>query len=54
MRDGAEIDLDLDVTQRMIEDDTEYVNKLDQVIPAFTQANNLLTADNEFLELERI
>lgn len=50
MRDGAEMDLDLEITQRMIEDEEEYIEKINMVIPKIQDANLLIKQENEILE----
>lgn len=52
MRDGAEMDLDLEITQRMIEDEEDYIEKINMVIPKLQDANLLIKQENEMLEKE--
>lgn len=52
MRDGAEMDLDLEITQRMIEDEEDYIEKINMVIPQIQDSNLVLSMENEMLEKE--
>jgi len=52
MRDGAEMDLDLDVTQRMLENDDQDVNRMGNVINAVNTACAILEDDNQILAQE--
>jgi len=52
MRDGAEMDLDLEITQRMIEDEEDYIEKINMVIPKIQDSNLLIKQENEMLEKE--
>lgn len=52
MRDGAEMDLDLEITQRMIEDEEDYIEKINMVIPQIQDANLVLKMENEMLDKE--
>jgi len=52
MRDGAEMDLDLEITQRMIEDEEDYIEKINMVIPKLQDSNLLIKQENEMLEKE--
>jgi len=53
MRDGAEMDLDLDVTQRMIEDAEEWITNTDKVLTKVISANDLVKQENDILEEEK-
>jgi len=52
MRDGAEMDLDLDVTQRMLENDDQDVNRMGNVVNAVNTACAMLEDDNQILAQE--
>jgi len=52
MRDGAEMDLDLDVTQRMLENDEQDVGRMGEVVNAVSTACTMLEDDNEILTQE--
>mmetsp|Transcript_60995 Transcript_60995/g.132138 ORF Transcript_60995/g.132138 Transcript_60995/m.132138 type:complete len:94 (+) Transcript_60995:2417-2698(+) len=52
MRDGAEMDLDLDITQRMLENDHKDVNNMADVISAVSTGCTLLSNENSMLEEE--
>jgi len=52
MRDGAEMDLDLDVTQRMLENDEQDVSRMGDVVSAVRTACAMLEDDNEILAQE--
>lgn len=49
MRDGAEMDLDLDVTQRMLENDEQDVQNMHDVVGAVSSACDMLEDDNLLL-----
>lgn len=52
MRDGAEMDLDLDVTQRMLENDEQDVGRMEDVVHAVNSACGMLEDENGILEQE--
>lgn len=52
MRDGAEMDLDLDVTQRMIENDSNDVSNMDEVIKTLESTCGMLDDENKLLDDE--
>jgi len=52
MRDGAEMDLDLDITQRMLENDQKDVQNMDDVLTAVTSSCDMLENENRLLEQE--
>lgn len=52
MRDGAEMDLDLDITQRMLENDEKDVADMTDVVAAVGQSCDVLDKENEILEQE--
>jgi len=52
MRDGAEMDLDLDITQRMLENDERDVKNMGDVIAAIGQSCDVLDKENQILEQE--
>lgn len=52
MRDGAEMDLDLDITQRMLENDGKEVANMADVVSAVSTGCTLLTNENAMLEEE--
>jgi len=52
MRDGAEMDLDLDVTQRMIENNERDSENMDKVINSLNVALNVVDSENKLLDDE--
>lgn len=52
MRDGAEMDLDLDVTQRMIENNEKDSDNMDRVCEALNTAINSVNDENKLLDDE--
>jgi len=52
MRDGAEMDLDLDVTQRMIENNEKDSENMDRVINSLNVALNIVDNENKLLDDE--
>jgi len=52
MRDGAEMDLDLDVTQRMIENNERDSENMDKVINSLNVALNVVDNENKLLDDE--
>lgn len=52
MRDGAEMDLDLDITQRMLENDQKEVSNMDEVVTAVGNACAMLENENGVLDAE--
>jgi len=52
MRDGAEMDLDLDVTQRMIENNEKDSENMDKVINSLNVALNIVDNENKILDDE--
>lgn len=49
MRDGAEMDLDLDITQRMLENDEADVVNMQQVLKEVSVACDMLEDENVIL-----
>jgi len=54
MRDGAEMDLDLDITQRMLENDEQDISHMSDVVKVVSVACDMLEDENLVLadELE--
>lgn len=52
MRDGAEMDLDLDITQRMLENDEKDVNNMAEVVDVVDKSCNMLENENNMLAEE--
>jgi len=52
MRDGAEMDLDLDITQRMLENDSKEVANMNDVVDSVNNGCKLIGLENDMLEEE--
>lgn len=52
MRDGAEMDLDLEVTQKNIENSIEEIKNLDHANDTVDEAINILETENDILQQE--
>lgn len=52
MRDGAEMDLDLEITQRMLENDEKDIKNMNEVVNAVNVSCGMLEEENRILEAE--